>query len=467
LPAEAAEHMALRFRIFIRTVALLGMLIAVCTAASVVFVMHQNRQYWDERCRQEVAFVASQADNLVLWDDRVALHELLDSLVASMDQLEYAFVEVDGVPYAHTFKTGVPSGLLDSARPSGEVSIFKFKTGEGTVFDDYSLQGERSGTSVHIGVSRYRVDRKAVGVINVVLLAGASLFLLSMAPGWFVSNTITREVNAANDALKKANRELEARVEERTSELQKANEALKEEMAGRKRLENERDDFLSMLRHDMRTPLSVIHGYAELLHDAYAGRLDKEFSDMLLSVMKSSQSLARMVEGLSEISKLEAGGIELRYDSVDLAGLVVIAYTDFAAKASSKGIKLVKDTPDDMPRISADENYVKRALDNLVSNAVNYTPKGGTVAISCGTTGEGPGREVFVQVSDTGPGIPAEERERIFEKHYRSGNSKGTEGKGLGLAVVKAVMDAHKGRVELDSEPGKGSTFRLVFPVPA
>jgi len=457
--------MALRFRIFVRTVALLGVLIAVCTVATVVFVVHQNRRYWDERCRQEVAFVSAQAENLVLWDDRVALHELLDSLVASMDQLEYAFVEVEGVPYVHTFKAGVPSGLLGSGSPSGEVSVFRFKDSNGFVNYDYSLQGERSGTSVHIGVSRYRVDRKAVGVINIVLLAGASLFFLGMAPGWFVSNAITREVNAANDALKRANRELEARVEERTSELQKANEALKEEMAGRRKLEKERDDFLSMLRHDMRTPLSVIHGYAELLHDAYAGRLDKEFSDMLLSVMKSSQSLARMVDGLAEISKLEAGRIELRYDSVDLAGLVVIAYTDFAAKASSRGIKLVKDAPDVMPRISADENYVKRALDNLMSNALNYTGRGGTVTISCGTGGEPPGVEAFVQVSDTGPGIPAEERERIFEKHYRSANSRDTEGQGLGLAVVKAVMDAHKGRVELDSEPGKGSTFRLVFPV--
>jgi signal transduction histidine kinase len=458
--------MALRLRIFIRTVALLGVLIVACTVATVAFVVHQNRQYWDERCRQEVVFVADQAEDLVLWDDRVSLRELLDSLVASMDQLEYAFVEVDGVPYAHTFKTGVPAGLLNSARPSGEVSVFEFKDKEGAVFNDYSLQGERSGTSVHIGVSLYRVDRKAVGVINIVLLAGACLLLVSLIPGWFVSNAITREVNAANNALTRANRELETRVEERTSELRDANDALKEEMAGRKKLEKERDDFLSMIRHDMRTPLSVIYGYAEILYNAYAGRMDKEFSDMLGSVMKSAQSLTKMVEGMAEISRLETGRIELNYESVDLAGMVVIAHMDFARQASANGIKLGKDTPDVMPVIYADENYVKRALENLVANAVKYTPHGGEVTISCGTRGEGQGREAYVQVLDTGPGIPAEERERIFQKYYRARTAKGTDGKGLGLAIVKAVMDAHKGRVELDTEPGKGSTFRLVFPVP-
>ncbi|MBI5191309.1 MAG: PAS domain-containing protein [Nitrospirae bacterium] len=229
-------------------------------------------------------------------------------------------------------------------------------------------------------------------------------------------------------------------------------------------LERQRADLFEMVTHDLKSPLSVILGYSELLLDDMSHGMSEDAVAMVAGIKRSGGKLLGMVEDYMAVSRLESGRTMLSAAPEDVGELVEETAREFMAAAHNKGLALVMEPASGSLRAVVDRNLVHRAVSNLLMNAVNYTLAGGVITVCVSREAGGSSGWAVVSVADTGPGIPAAEHTRVFEKYYRSSSSAGVKGSGIGLAIVKAVAEAHGGRVELTSEPGRGSEFRLCLP---
>jgi PAS domain S-box-containing protein len=228
----------------------------------------------------------------------------------------------------------------------------------------------------------------------------------------------------------------------------------------RKELDERKANFYAMISHDFKSPLTVILGFAELLLDEKF-QLDAKAREVIVSIRDSSDRLMRLVDEFLSISRLEARDFKLHPVLSGISRNLLDAYASFEMALNKKELTFNVEMAEGLPDILMDQRLVQRAVINLIQNAVNHTPSGGSITLKALKTGD----FVVVSVSDTGLGIPKEEQGRIFEKYYRSRRTSYIKGTGLGLAIVKAVMDAHGGRVEVESEVSKGSVFSLFFPV--
>jgi len=446
--------------------AILGALVVVCCVSIVAFQVWQNRLLWIEHCEGEAMFIAEHSDELVIWDDRVALRDLLDDLVADGGHFRYAFVEVAGSPYVHTFRDGVPVMLMEKPHSlSGKTSVNEYRDTNGEVFYDISAVVAVDDTFLHLGMDRSVVDASVWGVVWSVLLLGGVLLVLCLYPAWITAGSITHEADLASRDLKELNAELEARVEERSLELKMANEELEMEMARRIKLEKRQTDLYAMMRHDMKNTLSIIGANAQLLGEEYGAAFNEETRGMLKAIQDNSRSMSAMIEDIAVISGLDSDNIPLNTEELDVTALILEACIGISKKAADKGLNITRDIPEELPPVLADSSYMRRAVMNLLTNAVNYTPGGETVKVGAQAVRRGDTDYVDIYVSDTGPGISQEEQGKVFNMYYRSATSRGVRGSGLGLAIVKAVMEAHNGSVELECPLGSGCTFRLLLPV--
>jgi len=237
------------------------------------------------------------------------------------------------------------------------------------------------------------------------------------------------------------------------------------DITGRKTLEKQREELFSMLRHDMKTPLAVISGNADMVIADCRANLDPESLSMIESMKASALSLTRMVDDLVAISKLESGDLAIDKEPVDIMELLIEASVVASERSRAKGLHYERDVPENLPRMFLSRSYVQRAVANLLDNAVKYTPSGGAVSLKAGVSRTKGGSILNISVTDTGPGISENEINMIFEKHYRSPRTPSQSGSGLGLSIVKAVATIHGGGVELTTLEGSGSTFTLNLPV--
>ncbi len=234
----------------------------------------------------------------------------------------------------------------------------------------------------------------------------------------------------------------------------------------RKKLEQKKADFYAMVTHDIKSPLAAMLGYSELILEDPSGKLDPDTKEMVRAIVKSGGKLNRMIEDFLAISKMDAGELSVHPVPFDITQILKDICTGLENDVRKKGLDLRVQIPDGVTaNILVDPKLIQRAVNNLIQNAFNYTPPGGTITVGLDRIAINNEDAVVISVADTGPGIEKEEQEMVFEKYYRSPRTAGISGTGLGLAIVKAVAEAHGGRVELESEVGKGSTFRLVLPV--
>ncbi len=245
-------------------------------------------------------------------------------------------------------------------------------------------------------------------------------------------------------------------------------EALMQQMTEALRAEKERaeDDnsaksaFLAAMSHELRTPLNAIIGFSDIMRQQLLGPLQSKYHEYSNDICNSAEHLRDIINDILDLSKVEAGRMELVERPVDLAPLVASSETFVAASAREKGVALIVTVPDDLPPLLIDERAVKQILINLLSNAVKFTARNGEVRISVRQVDGG----VTVEVRDTGVGIPAEELEHVFEpfRQGRRGQDR-PEGTGLGLALVKSLADLHGAEVLIDSSPGAGTSVRVRF----
>src|SRR5437870_1317905 len=229
-----------------------------------------------------------------------------------------------------------------------------------------------------------------------------------------------------------------------------------------KRADEMRRDFVANVSHELRTPLSILRGYIETMLDD--PKMPRGECARILEVMEQhSKRLGLLANDLLTLAQLESGGSTVQLNQIDLLRLFSDLIRDWKKKFSVKSLKPVVDVSDDCSLIRADEARLREVFDNLLDNAVKYSSKGGEIRLSAARRDH----EIVLGVSDNGIGIGSDDLPRIFERFYRADKARSRElgGTGLGLSIVKHIAQLHGGRVEAESEVGKGTTISVILPL--
>ena len=251
-----------------------------------------------------------------------------------------------------------------------------------------------------------------------------------------------------------AHQELEKRVEERTRELSVALEEVK-------RISQRKNDFVSNVSHELRTPLTSIKGYASILLSGKLGTIPQEVHKRLEKINKHSDELVSFVNDLLDIARIESGRITLKLAPLNLRSMVEEVADMLAVQMKEKQIAFSLEAEAALPEVAADYGQIKRVCINLINNAIKYTP-GGSITVRASHKNAG----VQVDIIDTGCGIPEDAVNNLFVEFYRVDSTINQEvkGTGLGLAMVKQIIEAHKGKIWVKSKAGAGSTFSFTLP---
>ena len=244
---------------------------------------------------------------------------------------------------------------------------------------------------------------------------------------------------------------LERKVAERTRALEVASK--------------HKSDFLANMSHELRTPLNAIVGFSQVLKEKLFGPVNDKQDEYLDDILSSADHLLDLINDILDLSKVEAGQVELEVALFSLREALERGVVMVRERASKNGVSLELTLDPNIDLVEGDERRIRQVVFNLLSNAVKFTPKGGRVEISAARQ-DG---KVLIAVSDTGPGVPSEDQGRIFEEFQQAGGGNGErpEGTGLGLALSKSLVELHGGRIWVDSEEGKGSTFTFTLPAEA
>jgi PAS domain S-box-containing protein len=230
-----------------------------------------------------------------------------------------------------------------------------------------------------------------------------------------------------------------------------------------KELDKMKSDFVSNVSHELRTPLTSIKGSVDNMLDGLTGSLNEKQVRYLSRIKSNTDRLSRLINDLLDLSRIEAGRVEVRPTTLPLAALAEEVAEHLKALAAEKLIRIEVPSADPSVTVWADRDKVTQVLMNLIGNAVKFTPQGGKVSVAVEKNGND---YIQISVADTGPGILPEERNRIFSKFYQVANieKQKPKGSGLGLAISKALVEMHGGKIWMESEIGRGSTFYFTLP---
>ena len=288
----------------------------------------------------------------------------------------------------------------------------------------------------------------AVPVLRRDRMVGA-LVIHRKVPGGFGPETLRMlETFATQSALAILNARLFRDLDQSRAEL---------EIASR-----HKSEFLASMSHELRTPLNAVIGFSEVLLDQLFGEVNDRQAEYLRDIWNSGRHLLELLNEILDLSKVEAGKMQLEPQRFDVAPVLEYSLGLVRQRAADHGITLELLLPDAVGAVHADELRFKQVVVNLLSNAVKFTPDGGRVTVAARRAGE----ELQVTVTDTGPGVPPEDRERIFESFQQGGRgAPKEEGTGLGLTLSRRIVELFGGRMWLESQVGVGSTFGFAIPV--
>ena len=293
------------------------------------------------------------------------------------------------------------------------------------------------------------IDTFSDEVLAVAIPAVILCYLMALV-AWLYGNSLegalhrvteqSQQLKAANLEIHAFSRSLEDKVEERTQELR---------------------EFVSMVAHDLRSPLTVIRGYTELLQEEKAPPPNERQERALGTISSNVEHMLQMTDELLELSRLQSGTAQFDMETLPIEVIIEQVCTSFEQQITQKGLGLKIEIVRDLPRVLGDHSHLTQVLNNLVINALHYTPSGAIIVGARPLNGF-----VEVSVADTGIGIPPEDLRRLFTHFFRGQHHlvRSHKGTGLGLSIARSIVDAHGGEISAESEVGKGSTFRFTLP---
>lgn len=285
-------------------------------------------------------------------------------------------------------------------------------------------------------------------------LSGSLIFLQLFMGAVAVTVLFMAAVVTERREAEKTAREGEVRISQLYAETKK-------QAAELERASKMQGDFTAMIVHDLRSPLAVIMGAGTMMADGVMGSVNDEQTKWLGRIAANSRRLMDFVTAFLDLSKIEAGHIELHKEEVDLRGLIDTSIDDYLILARNKNISIASRLDPGLREIHADAWRLEQLLSNLLTNAIKFTPDDGHIEVGAAPDR---GANVTLWVKDSGTGIPPQEIGKIFEK-YRSANSPSYEGTGLGLVICKMIVEAHRGKIWVESAEGKGTTFFCSLPM--
>ena len=263
-------------------------------------------------------------------------------------------------------------------------------------------------------------------------------------------------------------------------EIQQKNRELRTSFEQLRELDRLKSNFLAMISHELRTPLTSVIGYSEMLLEGMVGELNTEQHGYISTIKDKGEALLELIGSLLDMSKIEAGAMQLHMVPLDIPELLEVASSYVVPQANKKKLQLHLQTPDELPAVTGDRDKLRQCVVNLLGNAVKFTPEGGAIRLGVEVFSGvrryspeagrfGPPEEQFLRITvqDSGIGIPTDRIDKIFNSFYQVDNTITREygGTGLGLAIVKRFMEAHHGEVWVDSEEGQGTLFSLLLPI--
>lgn len=284
-------------------------------------------------------------------------------------------------------------------------------------------------------------------------LLGQALMELGLLDRDALDQVITEQIIQLRSALQASNRNLEQRVKDRTADLNEALNRLSE-------LSQMKANFVASISHELRTPLTHIKGYLELLVTESLGKVSGEQSHALQVSQRAATKLESMIQDLIMFSLASRGEMSMKLDKVDISRLISLAVKSASNKAEERGVRILAGAFDTIPAVQADPEKIGWVVNQLLDNGIKFTPSGGSVGIDLQ---EEANNLVQVSVTDTGIGIPQNRLKEIFEPfHQLDGSStRHFGGTGLGLSLVRQIIEAHGSLLDVQSVEGKGSTFKF------
>jgi len=316
---------------------------------------------------------------------------------------------------------------------------------------------------VRVGMSRKGFYSAMYRFLLIVLILLPFALVFAGGGGWMLARRALKPVDSMTETARKIGAgQLNARLElaGTKDELDRLAETLNDMLGRLDDAFAEMRQFTADASHELQTPLTILRGEIEVA--LRSQRSEEEYAAILKSALEEIERISRIVEGLLLLARADAGVLRMDAQPVDLVHLIEEVLHQTALLAREKSIGLIMGSTEPL-ETTGDYAHLRRLFLNLVDNGIKYTPPGGTVRVSIERTGEA----AILSVKDTGPGIPPEEQEKVFQRFFRSqeARSAGQGGSGLGLSIARSIAEAHGGKLELESAPGKGSTFRIYLPL--
>jgi signal transduction histidine kinase len=284
-------------------------------------------------------------------------------------------------------------------------------------------------------------------------LLGQTLIDLKMLDRETLDQVVTEQIIQLRTALESSNYTLEQRVKERTAELNEALQRLSE-------LNQMKANFVANISHELRTPLTHVKGYLDLLVTESLGAISEEQRHALQVTQRSTAKLESIIEDLIMFSLASRGEMSMKLDKVDIRRVVMLVVKSALAKAEERGVHVLVSAAENIPAVQADSEKIGWVINQFLDNGIKFTPSGGSVVIAVKEEGQ---NLILVSVTDTGIGIPPGRLKEIFEPfHQLDGSStRHYGGTGLGLSLVRQIVEAHGSLLDVQSVEGKGSTFKF------
>jgi len=480
-----------------------GLALVLACAAFITYDVVSFRQARAHGISIQAQIIGDNSVSAILFSDVKTAQSTMSALEAAPNIVSAVIFTPDGKPFAAYWRD--EKGQIAPAPHLGpnQTDAYWFKHGELVVVHKIIFQGNVTGTVVIRSDMREINERseRYAGIAGLVLLISliaalllASVFqsdvaepivhlakiarIVSREKDYSVRATQTgngdeldllmdsfnrmlEQIQRGDEALREAQRELEQRVESRTSQLADANRKLKVQNQEVERATKLKSQFLASMSHELRTPLNAILGFSDLLADKTAGPLTDKQSRFIGHVRDGARHLLQLINDILDLSKIEAGQLEFHCQDFLIEEALPEVLSTIRPLAMAKNITVEQKLETALP-IHADRVRFKQILYNLLSNAVKFTPKAGRIDIRCYESGD----SVSIAVTDTGIGIRPEDQQIVFEEFRQVEGPSGTthEGTGLGLAITRRLVEQQRGKISLESEFGKGTCFTFTLP---